>query len=135
MQCLIGRYLAICHSIWCKKYRNLQSAIVVSSIGWLVIVVLMTPIYIYSGVVALDGNVSICSLIWPNSTVQPNETEPSVQTYFSYYSFATCFALPAVVIIFFYCKIVLEMVRAEKRQSRLRRKKTDTYKKVIFEFF
>jgi len=53
-----------------------------------------------------------------------------VQKYFLYYSFATCFAVPAVVIIYFYCKIVIEMVQAEKRQSRIRRKKTNTYKKV-----
>lgn len=132
----VDRYLALCHPSWCKRNRNLVLAILVSGIGWFITAALMTPIYLYSTVIELAPDINMCTVKWPMPEQQminqtfSNSSHFTSEHYFAIYSFIFCFGAPAIVIIMFYFKVFEELIRANDRAVRLKRRKEQTYKKV-----
>uniref|UniRef100_A0A915KE43 G-protein coupled receptors family 1 profile domain-containing protein n=1 Tax=Romanomermis culicivorax TaxID=13658 RepID=A0A915KE43_ROMCU len=141
----------LCHSNWCKIHRTQKMAKYVAIFGWLLITVPMMPAYMYSGVIDIGSNLSICSFRWPGDTqswdvnesnieqmieeeeaaTDNDETNPT-EYYFTLYTFVFCFALPTVVITFFSFKVLRRLMRASRRaRERLRnRQKQYAYRKV-----
>uniref|UniRef100_A0A8C2A1D4 Melanin-concentrating hormone receptor 1 n=1 Tax=Cyprinus carpio TaxID=7962 RepID=A0A8C2A1D4_CYPCA len=97
----LDRYLATVHPIRFKHIRTPCVAVAVVGLVWLLSLLSITPVWMYSGLMPLrDGSVG-CALLLPN---------PATDTYwFTLYQFVLAFALPLVIICVVFFKILQNM--------------------------
>lgn len=104
------RYVAVVHFRTQSKYRTKLRAVIVVIILWLLSMIVMTPINIYSTVE--DVTKPVCKIAWPD-----NET----QAYFTFYTFCLGYAIPVILIVIFYTLIV-KRLRSSGPENRNRSK-------------
>lgn len=115
----LDRYLATVHPIRFNHVRRPCVAGVVVAAVWVLSLVSITPVLMYSGLMPLPGGLVGCALLLPN---------PASDIYwFTLYQFVLAFALPLVVICVVFFKILQHMSTAvaplPPRSLRLRTRK------------
>ncbi|OWA51579.1 putative Somatostatin receptor type 1 [Hypsibius exemplaris] len=103
------RFFAICHPLWSRKIRTTTSAAVLCILVWMIAVVLMYPVYEYSGEISISNatNSISCNIDWPESEVM----ELNGPSGFALYCFVIGFALPVALMITCY-GLVLRRLRS-----------------------
>ncbi|GMT03435.1 hypothetical protein PENTCL1PPCAC_25609, partial [Pristionchus entomophagus] len=111
------RYCAMCRANWCARYRNYQTAIVLSIFAWIIAFLFALPLYTYASQVYVrfkesGATVIYCIANWPSSD--------SARWYISISSICL-FAAPMIFIIYFYYHILIKLREAVKGSKRLQR--------------
>ena len=88
------RYLAVCHPITSPRLRTPLAARLVSVSTWLVSLVLMLPVFLFSRTVTRPDGATTCNIVWSGIGLNNHTREDLVnqQTVFTFYSFAFGFA-------------------------------------------
>ncbi|KRY13502.1 Kappa-type opioid receptor, partial [Trichinella patagoniensis] len=131
----VDRYLSICFRK--RNYRCQVTWTVLSTIiGWIMIASLMVPIYLNSRIIQISPTKTICTVAWPASSSSPRTNKDAnyygPEHYFTLYSFVFCFLIPALVIVFCYCRLIVHLFRAKKRigQHRKQHRRNKSYNYV-----
>ena len=99
----LDRYLAICHPVSSARYRTASIARFICLCIWIVSLLLMLPILLYSKTrESPNGHVS-CIIEWPADDAQTGHR------IFNWYAFLVGFTLPVILIIIFYMLVVLRL--------------------------
>lgn len=104
------RYVAVVHFRTQSKYRTKLRAVLVVIFLWLLSMIVMTPINIYSTVEV--NKKPVCKIAWPDS---------ASQVYFTFYTFCLGYAIPVILIVIFYTLIV-KRLRSSGPENRNRSK-------------
>src|SRR6218665_861065 len=97
------RYFAICHAFWSIPYRTPAIARLTCIVVWVLSLVLMLPIILYSRAVENFGQVS-CTVEWPVVSLGIDPSRAFVG-----YSFSFGFAIPLGMITVFYSLVVMRL--------------------------
>ncbi|ULT81814.1 hypothetical protein L3Y34_011643 [Caenorhabditis briggsae] len=119
------RYIAMCKSELCGRYRTYLTAIFLSGLAWIAAVICSLPLYIYAeeaivrmrpknGMNAIETNHTLCIAHWPSP--------PHAQWYISVCS-VMIFILPGLVIFYCYYHVFCKLREAAKGSRRLHRNK------------
>ncbi|KAE9418342.1 hypothetical protein Angca_009082 [Angiostrongylus cantonensis] len=116
------RYLAMCKTDICARFRNYRVATVLSTFAWVTAIVCSLPLYLYAkeatfGVRPKDSsgeptNRTFCLVHWPST--------PAAQWYITTCS-VLIFIIPVLVIFYCYYKVFCKLREAEKGSRRLHR--------------
>ncbi|KAK6759569.1 hypothetical protein RB195_021258 [Necator americanus] len=120
------RYLAMCKTDACARFRNYRVAMILSTLAWVIAIVCSLPLYLYAkeatfGVRpknATDGeylNKTFCLVHWPST--------PAAQWYITTCSILI-FILPVLVIFYCYYQVFCKLREAAKGSRRLQRSTT-----------
>ncbi|CAD6190488.1 unnamed protein product [Caenorhabditis auriculariae] len=128
------RYIAMCKSDLCGRYRTYRTAILLSVLAWLAALVCSLPLYIYADEIKVrirpkngseldENNHTLCIAHWPSP--------PHAQWYISICS-VMIFILPGLVIFYCYYHVFCKLREAAKGSRRLHRNKTSrsSYQRV-----
>ncbi|XP_076309164.1 somatostatin receptor type 5-like [Tachypleus tridentatus] len=117
------RYVAVCHPISSPRYRTSFIAKFICLTAWTVSALLMVPIYIYANV--LDKGTSVtCNIFWPESDFMNG------QKAFTLYSLTLGFAIPLVLILWFYFLVICKLRRVGPKNKSKEKKRT--HRKVTY---
>ncbi|VDM52550.1 unnamed protein product [Angiostrongylus costaricensis] len=116
------RYLAMCKTDICARFRNYRVAMILSTFAWVTAIVCSLPLYLYAkeatfGVRPKDAsgeqtNRTFCLVHWPST--------PAAQWYITTCS-VLIFIIPVLVIFYCYYKVFCKLREAEKGSRRLHR--------------
>ncbi|KAG9277380.1 melanin-concentrating hormone receptor 1-like [Astyanax mexicanus] len=97
----LDRYVATVHPIRFNHIRTPRVAVAMVVIVWLLSVISVTPLFLYTRLMPLPGGRVGCALLLPN---------PSIDIYwFTLYQFVLVFALPLAIICLVFFKILQHM--------------------------
>ncbi|CAB3400125.1 unnamed protein product [Caenorhabditis bovis] len=127
------RYIAMCKSDLCGRYRTYRTAILLSGLAWIAALICSLPLYVYANEVKVrirsknatdmvENNHTLCIAHWPSP--------PHAQWYISVCSLMI-FILPGLVIFYCYYHVFCKLREAAKGSRRLHRSKTrSSYQRV-----
>ncbi|KHN73561.1 Somatostatin receptor type 5 [Toxocara canis] len=109
------RYYAMCRADVCTRYRNYRVALVASAFAWSVAIGAAVPLYVFAEVAVLrfrgkTRSHRLCIAKWPSS---------DTARWYITFSSILIFALPLVLIVFFYYHILNKLREALKGSKRL----------------
>ncbi|XP_043570817.1 somatostatin receptor type 2-like [Chiloscyllium plagiosum] len=113
----VDRYLAVVHPITSSKWRKPRLAKLVNGAVWIISLLVILPIMIYSAVQTRNGR-SSCTITWPSKN-------PSWYTAFGIYTFALGFFLPLTIICLCYLLIIIKVKASGIRVGSSKRKKSE----------
>ncbi|XP_022238560.1 somatostatin receptor type 5-like [Limulus polyphemus] len=117
------RYVAVCHPISSPRYRTSFIAKFICLTAWTVSALLMVPIYMYASVLH-NGDTGTCNIFWPESNFMNG------QMAFTLYSFTLGFAIPLVLILWFYFLVICKLRRVGPKKKSKEKKRT--HRKVTY---
>ncbi|EYB87437.1 hypothetical protein Y032_0263g603 [Ancylostoma ceylanicum] len=117
------RYLAMCKTDICARFRNYRVAMILSTFAWVTAIVCSLPLYLYAKEATFgvrpknssDGeylNKTFCLVHWPST--------PAAQWYITTCS-VLIFILPVLVIFYCYYQVFCKLREAAKGSRRLQR--------------
>ena len=88
------RYLAVCHPISSPRLRTPMVARLVSLSTWILSLLLMLPVFLFSRTISRPDGSPSCNIVWSGLGIQNSAMEDLInqQTIFTFYSFAFGFA-------------------------------------------
>ncbi|CAL2049164.1 unnamed protein product [Caenorhabditis brenneri] len=134
------RYLAVCRPIQSKSFRTTQAALVLSVGAWIMVIIEMTPLFLFVKLIKSSSGGGSCMLFVGNVTVLESENEINVtvlneieqnmlasRRFFTSYTFALSYLIPLVTVWYFYFKIIQKMCQ---RKRQMQTKRTGTKKRT-----
>lgn len=137
------RYLAVCRPIQSKSFRTTQAALALSVAAWVMVILEMTPLFLFVKLIKSTTSGNSCMLFVGNVTALEtlegaeeadatalNEVEQNMLTsrrFFTSYTFALSYLIPLVAVWYFYFKIILKMCQ---RKQQMQTKRTGTKKRT-----
>ncbi|CAI5454624.1 unnamed protein product [Caenorhabditis angaria] len=126
------RYIAMCKTDLCGRYRTYRTAILLSGLAWIAAVICSMPLYVYADAIKVrlrtrnetdeNSSTTLCIAHWPSP--------PHAQWYISICSIMI-FILPGLVIFYCYYHVFCKLREAAKGSRRLHRNKTrSSYQRV-----
>ncbi|XP_007887096.1 somatostatin receptor type 2-like [Callorhinchus milii] len=113
----IDRFLAVVHPIKSSKWRKPHVAKLINGAVWILSLLVILPIMIYSGIQPSEGKGS-CNIIWPS-------TNQAWNVAFIIYTFVLGFFLPLTIICFCYLMIIVKVKASGIRVGSSKRKKSE----------
>uniref|UniRef100_A0A1I7U0B5 G_PROTEIN_RECEP_F1_2 domain-containing protein n=1 Tax=Caenorhabditis tropicalis TaxID=1561998 RepID=A0A1I7U0B5_9PELO len=133
------RYLAVCRPIQSKSFRTTQAALVLSGAAWIMVILEMTPLFLFVKLINAGGRAS-CMLFVGNVTILESESELNdtvldeitqnmldSRRFFTSYTFALSYLIPLAAVWYFYFKIIRKMCQ---RKRQMQTKRTGTIKRT-----
>ncbi|EEB11235.1 class A rhodopsin-like G-protein coupled receptor GPRsms, putative, partial [Pediculus humanus corporis] len=132
------RYIAICHPISSPKLRTPFISKIVAGAAWVISVIMILPIILYSDAVKdgpTDSNYYSCNIIWPTNNSSDVQGTKQLNT-FTIYTFVLTFAIPLTLIFICYVLVVRKLQTVgpknkSKEKKRSHRKVTKLILTVI----
>ncbi|KAJ1367891.1 hypothetical protein KIN20_028912 [Parelaphostrongylus tenuis] len=116
------RYLAMCTTDICARYRNYRVAMILSTFAWLTAIICSLPLYLYAKEATFgirpknssgeQTNKTFCLVHWPST--------PAAQWYITSCS-VLIFIIPVLIIFYCYYKVFCKLREAVKGSRRLHR--------------
>lgn len=113
----IDRYMAVVHPIKSAKWRKPSTAKIVNGAVWIISLLVIMPIMIYTGIQVRHGR-SSCTIIWPGNS-------SAWYTAFIIYTFTLGFLVPLTVICLCYLLIIIKVKSSGIRVGSSKRKKSE----------
>ena len=119
------RYMAVCHPIRSIRYRTRFVALLVCCCVWLVSLLVMLPIILYSTTIAHPRGGERCTISWPDG--QPISADMA----FIWYSMLVGFGIPLPLICVFYTLLVLRLRTVGPKKKSKEKKRSQRHVTVM----
>ncbi|XP_055334776.1 somatostatin receptor type 5-like [Paramacrobiotus metropolitanus] len=112
------RYFAVCQPVISRKIRTPKKAILACCLVWFLAILLMCPVFLYSGTISKDDDVggeTNCNIVWPDFY------EVQGPKVFALYCFVLGFALPVIFMFLFYGLVLKKLHIKQDNSAGLRK--------------